>query len=155
MKLNCKKYKVQRFKNYFIYKNLFFLYTEFNSSSKKKNIKQSQVFPSHESISLIVVNSALKFFLKNSIFKNLVLSMTGYIVLKSFNKSSNLNLTFKNLIKLNTNSLLFGIKLNKNIYSVTQLKTLSSLNYKKNILILHKSLKKNISYSYFKLLNIR
>ena len=152
MKLNCKEYKVQKFQNYFIKKNIYFFYTEFNSTSKIR-FKQRQLFLDSNLVLLIVVNSVLKVFFKYSIFKNLALLVTGSIVLVSFNTYCNLNLVLKNLIKLNSDLLLLGIKLNKNIYSVNQFKKISSLNYKNNILILHKSLKNNILFSYFKFLN--
>lgn len=154
MKFDFKYYKVKKFQNYFINKNLFFFYNKFNSNSKIP-LKQSQILLDQDFVLSNLVNSVSKCFLKHSIFKNLILLITGFIVLGSFNNSYNFNMVFKNLIKLNSELLLFGIKLNNNFYSVHQLNKIYFLNYKKNIFILNKSLKINLFFSYSKVLFLK
>ena len=69
------------------------------------------------------------------------------IELKDSKKSLN---NFNDLKKLNSSTPLISLKLNKKIYTVNQLKTITTLNYKTNVKVLNKTLKRFLKLPYYK-----
>jgi hypothetical protein len=66
------------------------------------------------------------------------------------NKTQN-NLNIQEIIKIDSSMNFLGLKLNNKVYSTTQLKTISTLNYKKNIQFLNQSLKRLLKLPHYKL----
>ena len=107
-----------------------------------------------------LINSNLKYYkLKNAVTKQALTKSIFFNVLPIFNGSlcfiypknyKNFNENFQNLIKINKTMPILAIKLNKKIYSKTQLENISNLNYKQNIKILNKTLKNLLKFPYYK-----
>ena len=97
-----------------------------------------------------IQNTLTKYAVTNSIFLNLVSILNGslcFIYPKDLNK---LNNDVQKLLKINKTMPVLGLKLNKNIYSAFQLSNLSTLNYKKNIIVLNKTFKMYLKTPYYK-----
>jgi ribosomal protein L10 len=100
-----------------------------------------------------IQNTLTKNVIKNSVFSNISPIINGalcFIYPKNLNK---FNDDFQKLSKMNKTMLILGVKLNKNLYSAPQLSNISTLNYKKNIIILNKTLKTFLKTPYQKFKN--
>lgn len=145
MELTLKNYKIIKTKNYIKTNDLFFFFNSINQNStdgtkteqelKKLNLSYSKIF-----------NKTSKNLLKNSVYQNIEPLVNGLTVfIKPENKNNqNLNISKKKL--LNLDSFVFlALKMNKNIYSLNQVKYLNSLKYSESKLLLYQ----------FKLTNIK
>lgn len=136
MQFSSKDYKILKTKNYLKENNLFFFFNSIHRNSndgiiieqnlKKFNLNYYKIF-----------NKTSKTTINNSIYKNsneLINSMTVFIKPISHSielKKSNLLSCFEPLL-FN----MLAIKLNNKIYSTSQLKEISTLNYKDTKLLL-------------------
>ena len=136
MQFSSKDYKILKTKNYLKENNLFFFFNSIHRNSndgiiieqnlKKFNLNYYKIF-----------NKTSKTTINNSIYKNsneLINSMTVFIKPISHSielKKSNLLSCFEPLL-FN----MLAIKLNNKIYSTSQLKGISTLNYKDTKLLL-------------------
>jgi len=99
-------------------------------------------------------NTLTKNSIENSIFKNLTKLINGPLFFVKIKNKENINLTLKKLININTLLTALCIRINSKIYSISQLKKILSLNYVKNIVILHKFLKVLLKAPYKKLSSV-
>ena len=130
MQFSSKNYKILKTKNYLKENNLFFFFNSIHRNSndgiiieqnlKKFNLNYYKIF-----------NKTSKTTIKNSVYKNsseLINSMTVFIkpISQSIElKKSNLLSCFEPLLFS-----MLAIKLNNKIYSTSQLKEMTTLNYK-------------------------
>jgi len=85
---------------------------------------------------------------KNSIFKNLSLTICNFVLFINPNFKTT-QLQFSSVKKnLKPSFKLISVKLNNKIYATSQLKGLNILSYKKNVFELHKSLDQHLKTSY-------
>ena len=97
-------------------------------------------------------NNLTKLVLKNSLFSSFVNLVQGPLCFIYFNpKHSSLNLNLEKLLVNKSKIIVLGVKLNKRIYTKSQIKTLNTFNYNQNIIIFNKTLKKIIKTPYHKL----
>lgn len=91
--------------------------------------------------------------LTNSTFLNFKPILSGSLCFIYPKTSNSFEPNFQDLLKLNKTMPILGIKLNQKIYSINQLSTIYTLNYKKNIKTLNKTLKNILKTPYYKLKN--
>ena len=137
MKLNTKKYKITKSKNYFKTNNLFFIASGINKNS-------SEWLTTEQGLKKINFNSYKLFnkttlkILKSSTYDNIKPTINGpSFLLKPTTLTKSLS---KQLVIINLDSLFFTlliIKLNNKIYSTSLLKNTYSLTYKKNKLVFY------------------
>ena len=150
MKLELKRYKLKKTALYFQKKPVFFLFNVTNLNSKQW-LKTEQTF-FHSNLKYYkVYNTLSKIFLNQSIFLQFIPIMNGNLCFLSFKDDKKNSINIQELIKIDPSMAFLGLKLNNKIYSSVQLKTLSTLNYKNNIQILNKSLKKLLKLPYYNL----
>ena len=145
MELTLKNYKILKTKSYIKTSDLFFFFNSINQSStdgtkteqelKKLNLSYSKIF-----------NKTSKNLLKNSVYRNIEPLVNGLTVfIKSDNKNNkNLNISKRKLLNLESFAFL-ALKMNKNIYSLNQVKCANSLKYRESKLLLYQ----------FQLINIK
>jgi hypothetical protein len=148
MEFELKNYKFLKIKYYLKKTNfiLFFNGTNQNlknwilieQSLKKKNLNFYKI---HNKLIIKAIN--------NSIYKNLKFLVNGVIIFLQPNTITLLKL--KTLITINPLLTLLSIKLNNKFYSISQLKNIMFLNFKKNAIIFYKSLKTFLNIPYIKL----
>lgn len=95
-------------------------------------------------------NSAFKYVIKNSIFSNYEGLVKGSLCLIQEKQNKTNKISIKNILKLDKNIVLIGIKLNNKFYSTTQINNMVTLNYNKNIEILNRTFKKSLQKLYWK-----
>lgn len=150
MKFELKSYKLQKTKSYFKEKPLFFMFNVSNLNSKSW-LKTEQVFFNYNLKYYKVYNTLSKKFLEKSIFKNTAVLMNGSICLVDFNKNEDIQINLQKIIKLNPSMPFLGLRLNTKVYSLSQLNTVSTINYNKTIKVFNKSLKKLLKLPYYKI----
>ena len=74
----------------------------------------------------------------------------GSVCLIYFEEETKLRVKIQQLLTLNKSILILGLKLNNKVYSYSQLKTLFTINYEKNVKVFQKSLKKLLKLPYTK-----
>nr|YP_010133817.1 hypothetical protein KYW68_mgp13 [Fistulifera saprophila]QWM93307.1 hypothetical protein [Fistulifera saprophila] len=145
MELTLKNYKILKTKNYIKTSDLFFFFNSINQNStdgtkteqelKKLNLSYSKIF-----------NKTSKNLLKNSVYRNIEPLVNGLTVFIKSDSKNNKNLTISKKKLLSLESFVFlAIKMNKNIYSLNQVKYANSLKYRESKLLLYQ----------FKLTNIK
>jgi hypothetical protein len=77
--------------------------------------------------------------------------INGNLCLLSFKDNKKNTVNIQEIVKIDPSMAFLGLKLNNKFYSSSQLKTLSTLNYKDNVQILNKSLKKLLKLPYYNL----
>ena len=138
MKLDIKSYRLKKIEHYLKNNKLIFVINTGNVKHNKITIFQN----------FFVSNNLFKKILKNSIYTNLTFLINGLINLSiiKYNLNSNIDKHFKTNLNSKTNNILVALKLNNKIYSSSQLTKLKSLNYSRNVLFLHKTLKNCVSF---------
>jgi len=137
MKLTSKEYKILKIKKYFKNNNIFFLFNGLNTTTynwmtteqelKRINFNYYKIF-----------NKTSYNEINTSIYQNLTPTING--VTFFLKPKKNLKLLTKHLLLTNFKTFLFDIlavKFNNKLYSIQQIKKISSLNYLKNNLILY------------------
>jgi hypothetical protein len=138
MEFELKFYKLLKNKQYLTNNKIFFIYNS-NNLNKKNWIIIEQVFSKLNLKYYRPYNKLTIKSLSNSIYSNMKQLIHGNIIfIKPKPKTS---LKIKNLTNLNPILTLLCIKLNKKVYSITQIKNINTLNYKLVNLTLFKSLK--------------
>lgn len=152
MKLKLKNYKYYKIKSYFKNQKMFFIYN--NSDLNFKNWLQLQQNFQNKNLKCYKLNNSLTInFLNNSIFKNLSSLINGSIIIIGLKKNTYTDLLISQLQTINTITTFLTLKLNNKIYSTSQVSTLKTLNYHKQIVIFTKSLKRFFKQPYNKLKN--
>jgi ribosomal protein L10 len=149
MKSAFKTYKINKIKSYFKKKSCVILCHVPNSSAKNW-LKIQKQFYNYNIKCYKIHNNITKEVLSNSIFKNLVLMPKGSVCLIYFEEETKLRVKIQQLLTLNKSILILGLKLNNKVYSYSQLKTLFTINYEKNVKVFQKSLKKLLKLPYTK-----
>lgn len=145
MELTLKDYKILKTKKYIRNNDLFFFFNGINQNSidgtkteqelKKLNLSYFKIF-----------NKTSKNLFKNSVYQNIEPLINGLTILIKSNSENSKNLTITKKKLLNLESFAFlAIKMNKNIYSLNQVKYANSLKYQESKLLLYQ----------FKLTNIK
>ena len=145
MKLDIKKYRLKKIEHYLKNNKLIVI-------TNKGNVKRNDTTIL---TNFFVNNNLLRKKLKDSIYNNLTFLITGFVNLSTIKYNLNLDLEkhfIKNLNSKN-NNIVIALKLNNKIYSSPQLNKLKSLNYSKNMVFLHKTLKNCISFPSKKLIS--
>nr|YP_009495565.1 ORF156 [Nitzschia sp. (in: diatoms)]AWQ64295.1 ORF156 [Nitzschia sp. (in: diatoms)] len=146
MDFNFKTYQIVKLKKYFKTNNLFFLF----HSAKLNLTKWSLIEQNLKKLKLNYykpLNKTTVKTFKSSIYKNFDSNIVGFILFISPNyKTMELNL--QSLIKSLKSFSFVSIKLNNKIYSVSQLKGLNDLSYKKSAFNFYKVLDKQLKTSY-------
>lgn len=140
MKLNIKKYKLKKIKNYIKNNKLIFFMSTVNlKTTKKENFKH-----------FFVKNTFFKKVLKQSIYTNLNFIVNGITNLSTIKHKhqlhSNIFFNLKKSLNSKNANILIALKLNNKIYSPVQITKIKSLNYSQNIGFLHNTLK---NYTFF------
>ena len=102
-----------------------------------------------------IKNSLMRKVINRSVFLNYFVMFNGPLCIIRVKNTKIFNTNFQNILNINTIVPSLTIKLNKKIYSNIQLKTLSTLNYSQNILILNKTFKHLLKTSYYKFNNLK
>jgi hypothetical protein len=150
MKFELKSYKLQKTKNYFQRKPIFFIYNVPNLNSKNW-LKTEQNFYNYNLKYYKIYNTLSKKFLEKSIFKNTNMLVNNSVCLVHFSKNASTLTDVQKLINLSPLTSFLGLRLNNKIYSLPQLTTVSNINYNKNIKIFNNVLKKLLKFPYYKL----
>jgi ribosomal protein L10 len=151
MNKNFKTYKLYKVKHFLKNPPLIFFFHVLNLKSKnwlkieqnllKLNLKYYKI-----------KNTLAKRVIKKSIFLNFSTFINGAICV-IYPKNFKITNDVQKLLKTNQTMPLLNVKLNKNFYSKEQLSTISTLNYKKNVKILNKTLKTFLKTPYYKFKN--
>ena len=149
MQFNFKTHQVSKIEKY-LKNNIVLFSNGTNQNSSNWVLTEQALYKLNLSYHKIYNNIAIKI-IKNSIFKNyqqIINSTFFFLTLKQNNTNSNnnKNLILKNLERINFS--LYFIKLNDKIYSITQLKSLSSFKYNITVKILYQFLYTNLKLSY-------
>ena len=142
MDFKSKHYKLKIMEYYIKEKRLFFLFdtTDFKNETW---LEVEQTFKKSGLKFYKFNNTGVKLLLKKTILKNLKAVINGPLKLVYFEiKKKNIKITHMHQSRYNFQ--LYLIKLNNKIYSKLQLKNLNFFNYKTNLFLLKKSLKKSL-----------
>jgi len=150
MKFELKSYKLQKTKNYFQKKQIFFIYNVSNLNSTSW-LKTEQVFHNYNLKYYKVYNTLSKKFLEKSIFKNTTSLINSSICFVHFENTTTTSGDLQKIINLNPLISFIGLRLNNKIYSLPQLTRISSISYTKNIKVFNNVLKKLLKLPYYKL----
>ena len=93
-------------------------------------------------------NSVTKQVFQQSILSNLTILIQGSLCIIYPEKNQSVNV--RKVINLNKKIPLLGLKLNKNVYSKAQLNDVSTLNYRDNVKMFHKTIKQCLKIPYYK-----
>ena len=147
MDFNLKNYQIVKLKKYFKNNNFFLVFQSARLSLTKwthteqnlKKLKLNYYKP---------LNKTTVKVLQNSVHKNFSSVINGFILLiTTDSKASKLNL--ESIVKnLRPSFSLVSVKLNNKMYSLSQLKGMKDLSYKKNVFNLHKTLDKQLKTTY-------
>lgn len=152
MKFNIKDYKIYKVKSYFK-TNQFFIFCHGVSLSIKNWVKIEQDLVDSKLNYYRSYNTLTKNSVKASIFKNLTELINGPLFFIGIDKKRNMNHTLKKIISINKLLTTLCIRINNKLYSVFQLKKISTLNYIKNVVIFQRLLKTLLKTPYQKLSN--
>ena len=150
MRFNNKHYKLKKTKIHFKKEPIFLIYTS-NNLNSKNNLKFKQTLKKHNLKSFTIKNRLAKKFIKNSIFRNFSVILTGPVCIIKITNSLKTCEHFKDLINLDNSLTLIGLKINNKIYSFNQVKNLNLLNYSQNIINFTHTINKLIKIPYYKL----
>lgn len=149
MKFELKNYKLKKSKNYYKKTPLFFIFSVSNLNSKNW-LKIEQDFYTQNLKYFRVYNTLLIKIVEKSIFKKMSLIINSSTCFAHF-KSNNTKSVLQRLIKLNPLVSFLGLRLNNNVYSLTQLTKIYDLNYLSNVNTLNKLMRRIIKIPYYKL----
>ena len=151
MKLEKNNYKILKTKKYIKNNNFFFI---FNGHVNTKNLTLAQQnFLKFNLNSYKIYNTLTKTILKNSIYTNYSFMVRGSMIfVTSMNKK--IDLKIKKLIDYSNRFKLICLKLNHKIYSFLQIKSITNLNFKKNIFIFCTTIRRSLKMSTYKLKKI-
>lgn len=147
MKLNLKNYQILKTKQYLKENNLIFFSIGANQSAQNWIATEQGLHKLKLNYHKIYNNIAIKV-TKKSIYKNSLsmINSTFFFIKPSGNQLLNKRILFNGL-----NSVLFNllaVKLNKKVYSISQIKNMSSFNYKTNMSVMYQFLVTNLKLSY-------
>ena len=150
MKYELKKYKFSKIQHYFKTTKIFFFFHGTNLNIKNwTKIEQDLIqfkLKYYRLYNTLTINV-----LKNSIFRNITVLINGSIFLISLKNET--NLIVHNILNINPSLFWLSIRINNKIYSIYQIKSMTSLNFYKNITTLHKSLQILLKTPYYKFQN--
>ena len=149
MNKNLKTYKLYKVKTFLKRYPIIIIYHTLNV----KEVNWLKINESLEQLNLKCYklrNKLSKHALKNSVFSNFSVMLNGSLCFVYPKNATKFNGNFKTFSKINKIMPILAIKINKKIYSTTQLSSLSTLNYKSNISTLNLTLKKIIKTPYYK-----
>jgi hypothetical protein len=152
MKFNIKDYKIYKVQYYFK-TNQFFIFCHGVSLSIQNWVKIEQDLVDSKLSYYRSYNTLTKKSIKTSIFKNLTELINGPLFFIGIAKKRNMNHALKKIIHVNKLLTTLCIRINNKIYSVFQLKKISTLNYAKSIVIFQRFLKTLLKTPYKKLSN--
>ena len=138
-KIIFKKYKLEKSKKQIKYNKIGFLFHATNSDSIKK-LKLDQNLEKNNFKSIKIKNNLLKIVLKTSIFSKQCHLINGSLCFLYYSNPKIINGKFKNIFKVDPGLSLIAIKLNNKIYSINQLKKITTVNYVENLKIFSKTL---------------
>jgi len=147
MDFNLKNYQIVKLKKYFKNNDLFFVYQSVKLSLTKWTQTEQNLKKLRLSYYKPLNRTTAKTF-QNSVYKKFSSLIGGFILLiTTDSKVSKLNL--ESIIKnLRPSFNLVSVKLNNKIYSLSQLKDMKDLSYKKSVFNLHKTLDKHLKTTY-------
>ena len=96
-------------------------------------------------------NTLTKNVMNNSIYKNFSITIKGPLCIIQPKNIKNTTDDVLKLLKTNKNMYCLNVKINKKFYSKSQLKNISTFNYRKNITIMNKTFKSLLKTPYYKL----
>lgn len=147
MEFNLKNYRIFKLKKYLQKNDFFFLFhsakldlTKWtNTEQNLKKLKLNYYKP---------LNGTTLEIFKNSIYKNFSSIIGGFVLfVNSTDKKADYSL--KEIVKsVKPSFVLISVKLNKTIYSPSQLKGMKDLSHKKNMFNLYKSLDRHLKMTY-------
>ena len=147
MDFNLKNYQIVKLKKYFKNNDLFFVY----QSAKLSLTKWTQTEQNLKKLRLSYykpLNRTTAKTLQNSIYKKFSSIIGGFILLITTDSKVS-KLSLESIIKnLRPSFNLVSVKLNDKIYSLSQLKDMKDLSYKKSVFNLHKTLDKHLKTTY-------
>jgi hypothetical protein len=150
MQLNFRQYQISKTRKYLIKNN--FLILSIGSNQNSQNWLQIEQGLKKLKLNYHkLYNNITKKTIKNSIFKNSLnmINSTFFFLKPNFNKAN--NFLIKPSIINNLKSIFFtvlSIKLNNQIYSISQFKNIKSLTYKNNMAIMYQFLLTHLKFSY-------
>lgn len=142
-------YQLKRLKQYLKNTNLIFFFFLTNLNSKNQLKLEQKLFKKNLKL-FKIKNTLIKKVLKKSVFVNFSIMVKGPLCIIELKDSKKLLNNFNDLKKLNPSTPLISLKLNKKIYTINQLKTITTLNYKTNVKVLNKTLKRFLKLPYYK-----
>ena len=147
-----KRYKLSKVKN-FIKKNpVLFIHHTLNLNSKSWNKIEKKL--NTAGLKYYKLNNTLaNHTLINSVFVNYKPLLSGSLCFVYPKTIHDFDSNPQGIIQLNKTMPVLAVKLNKKIYSKNQISNITTLNYKKNIQILNKTLKNFIKTPYYKFKN--
>ena len=151
MKLKLKNFNENKIINFFKNKPLFFIYQNTTTSCVKWT-KTEQKFSKFKLNSSKFQNNLTVLFLNKSIFKNLRPIINGSIVLIDLRQENKIDLSINQIENIDSLFSFLSLKLNNKIYSKSQIKNLSTLNYHKNVKIFSNSLKNILKKTNYKII---
>lgn len=137
MKLNTKEYKILKIRNYLKNNEIFFLFNGLNRNSHDW-ITTEQELKKITFNYYKILNKTSHNEINASIYQNLASTINGITFFLEPNKD--LKILTKHVLLANFKTLLFdmlAVKFNNKIYSLEQIKSIYSLNYSENYLILY------------------
>jgi len=149
MKFELKNYKLKRATDYYKKTSLFFIFS-ISSLNSKSWLKIEQDFHTQNLKYFKVYNTLLSKVIERSIFKKMSLIINSFTCFVHL-KNDNSELVLKKLTTLNPLISFLGLRLNNNVYSLSQLSNVYTLDYFKNIRTLNKLMKKVLKFPYYKL----
>ena len=149
MKFKLKNYKLQKSINYYQKTPIFFIFNISNIRTKNW-LKIEQELHNKNLKYYKIHNTLLIKLLNKSVFQKMSLIVNNFTCFVHVNKNTQ-ELTVQKLISLNPFMSFLGLRLNHNLYSLSQLYKISTLNYTKNVNLLTKLMKKMIGFPYSKL----
>ena len=149
MNQNLKTYKLYKVKNFIKNPPLILIFHTLNLKTTDW-LKIEQNLINSDLKYYKIRNTLAKHVLKNSVFLNFSTVLNGSLCFIYPKNNKNFNNNFQKLSKISKTMPILTLKLNKKMYSSPQLSNISTLNYKKNISILNKTLKTFIKTPYYK-----
>ena len=152
MKKKFKTYKLCKIKKFLKKHPIFLISHTLNLNSKDWNVVEKKLITFN--LKYYKLNNTLtKHTIINSILLNFKPILSGSLCFVYPKNYNNFEPNLQDLTKINKTMPVLGIKLNQKIYSKNQLPTIYTLNYKKNIKTLNKTLKRFLKTPYYKFKN--
>ena len=152
MKFELKNHKLEKTKNYLRRTPIIIVY-QAPSLNLEHWLEIEQRLSCYGLKYFRLYNTLVVNVLTKSIFQNMNVLINSSICLARFCDSTKTPQLFQKLINLNSSILFLGLRLNNKVYSKSELRTLSTINYCTNVKIFNKSLKKLLKLPYLKINN--